>query len=76
MEKTATSVEPLVLKGVSKLFECFNDFYSSILAAFDEKDVMSPVSGRPGSFVLSFKADKMQQIEPLLKKLNELILSR
>ncbi|MFL7193033.1 DUF6575 domain-containing protein [Escherichia coli] len=76
VEKTATSVEPLVLKGVSKLFECFNDFYSSILAAFDEKDVMSPVSGRPGSFVLSFKADKMQQIEPLLKKLNELILSR
>ncbi|WP_416411570.1 DUF6575 domain-containing protein [Pantoea sp. App145] len=76
VEKTASSTEPLVLKGVSKLFECFNDFYSSIMKSFDEKDIMRPVSGRPGSFVLSFQADKMHQVEPLLKDLNELILSR
>lgn len=76
VEKTATSTEPLVLKGVSKLFECFNDFYSSIMKSFDEKDIMRPVSGRPGSFVLSFQADKMHQVEPLLQNLNELILSR
>lgn len=37
---------------------------------------MRPVSGRPGSFVLSFQAEKMQQIEPLLKELNDLILAR
>lgn len=76
VEKTAASIEPLVLKGVSKLFECFNDLYSSILNSLDEKDVMRPVSGRPGSFVLSFQAEKMQQIEPLLKELNDLILAR
>lgn len=76
VEKTASSTEPLVLKGVSKLFECFNDFYSSIMKSFDEKDIVRPVSGRPGSFVLSFQADKMYQVEPLLKDLNELILSR
>lgn len=76
VEKTSASTEPLVLKGVSKLFECFNDLYSSILNSFDEKDVMRPVSGRPGSFVLSFQAEKMQQIEPLLKELNALILAR
>lgn len=76
VEKTVTSTEPLVLKGVSKLFECFNDLYSSILMSFDEKDLMRPVSGRPGSFVLSFQAEKMQQIEPLLKELNDLVLAR
>lgn len=76
VEKTASSTNPLVLKGVSKLFECFNDLYSSILAVFDEKDLMRPVSGRPGSFVLSFQAEKMQLIEPLLKDLNALILAR
>lgn len=76
VEKTASSKEPLVLKGVSKLFECFNDLYSSIMSSLDEKDIMRPVSGRPGSFVLSFQADKMHQVEPLLKNLNELILSR
>lgn len=76
VEKTASSTQPLVLKGVSKLFECFNDFYSSIMESLDIKDIMRPVSGRPGSFVLSFQADKMSQVEPLLKDLNELILSR
>ncbi|MEH4660496.1 DUF6575 domain-containing protein [Phytobacter diazotrophicus] len=74
VEKTTTSIEPLVLKGVSKLFECFNDFYSSILNSIDEKDTMRPVSGRPGSFVLAFQAEKMLQIEPLLRDLNNLIV--
>lgn len=76
VEKSISATEPLVLKGVSKLFECFNDFYSSILKAFDEKDVMRPVSGRPGSFVLSFQAEKMPQVEPVLKELNDLIMIR
>ncbi|UNK55597.1 DUF6575 domain-containing protein [Rahnella aceris] len=76
VEKTATSTEPLILKGVSKLFECFNDLYSSILNSLDEKDLMRPVSGRPGSFVLSFQAEKMQQIEPLLRNLNDIIWAR
>lgn len=76
VEKTAASTEPLILKGVSKLFERFNDLYSSILKSLDEKDLMKPVSGRPGSFVLSFQAEKMQQIEPLLKSLNSIILVR
>lgn len=76
VEKTASSTEPLILKGVSKLFECFNDLYSSILKSLDEKDLMRPVSGRPGSFVLSFQAEKMQQIEPLLRSLNDVIWAR
>lgn len=76
VEKTASATEPLVLKGVSRVFECFNDFYSSILRAVDEKDLMRPISGRPGSFVLSFQAEKMQQIEPLLQELNALLLAR
>ncbi|MEH8795135.1 hypothetical protein RAG23_21005 [Klebsiella quasipneumoniae subsp. similipneumoniae] len=73
MEKTKSSKDPLVLNGVSKLFECFNDLYSSIINSFDEKDLMRPVSGRPGSFVLSFQAEKMQKVEPLLKELSDLI---
>lgn len=76
VEKTVSSTEPLVLKGVSKLFECFNDLYSSMMKTLDEKDVMRPVSARPGSFILSFQADKMQQIEPLFKELNAIILAR
>lgn len=76
VEKTATSTEPLVLKGVSKIFESFNDLYSSIMNSLDVKDIIRPVSARPGSFVLSFQADKMMEIEPLLKELNALILSR
>ncbi|PWD68933.1 DUF6575 domain-containing protein [Pectobacterium versatile] len=72
VEKTKSSTDPLVLNGVSKLFECFNNLYSSIISSFDEKDLMRPVSGRPGSFVLSFQAEKMQKVEPLLKELNDL----
>jgi hypothetical protein len=73
VEKTKSSTDPLVLNGVSKLFECFNDLYSSIINSFDEKDLVRPVSGRPGSFVLSFQAEKMQKVEPLLKELSDLI---
>ncbi|AUW09012.1 DUF6575 domain-containing protein [Klebsiella michiganensis] len=73
VEKTKSSTDPLVLSGVSKLFECFNNLYSSIIKSFDEKDLMRPVAGRPGSFVLSFQAEKMQTVEPLLKELNDLI---
>ena len=76
IEKTLSATEPLILKGVSKVFESFNNFYSSILKVFDEKDVMRPVSARPGSFVLSFQAEKMSQVEPILKELDALIMIR
>lgn len=76
VEKTSTATQPLVVSGVSKIFECFNNLYNSILSSIDEKDVMSPVSGRPGSFVLSFQAEKLESIEPLLIELNSLILHR
>ncbi|CDH06821.1 conserved hypothetical protein [Xenorhabdus bovienii str. oregonense] len=74
IEKSSNSTQPLVLSGVSKVFDIFNEFYNSILKSLDEKDVMMPVSGRPGSFALSFQADKMEGIEPLLKELNTVIL--
>ncbi|MDR0219365.1 MAG: hypothetical protein LBI71_10920 [Enterobacteriaceae bacterium] len=74
IEKSSSSIQPLVLSGVSKVFDFFNQFYSSILKSTDEKDVMMPVSGRPGSFALSFQAEKMEGIEPLLKELNTVIL--
>ncbi|AWX76218.1 MULTISPECIES: DUF6575 domain-containing protein [Klebsiella pneumoniae complex] len=73
VEKTKSSTDPLVLNGVSKLFECFNNLYLSIMNSFDEKDLVRPVSGRPGSFVLSFQAEKMHKVEPLLKELNDVI---
>lgn len=76
IEKSSKGTLPLVLGGVSRVFEHFNDLYNSILTAIDEKDVMKPVSGRPGSFALSFQAEKMESIEPLLKELNDVILNR
>lgn len=74
IEKITKSSSPLAVSGVSKIFEKFNDFYNSILMSVDQKDVMTPVSGRPGSFVLSFQAEKLELFEPLLKKLNDLVL--
>ncbi|HHQ6570311.1 TPA: DUF6575 domain-containing protein [Serratia fonticola] len=76
IEKSSKGTLPLVLGGVSKVFEHFNELYNSILDFANEKDVMKPVSGRPGSFALSFQADKMESIEPLLKGLNDVVLNR
>ncbi|HHQ4313681.1 TPA: DUF6575 domain-containing protein, partial [Serratia fonticola] len=66
IEKSTKGRGPLVLNGVSKVFEKFNDLYNSILKAVDQKDVMTPISGRPGSFALSFQAEKLESFEPLL----------
>ncbi|MGJ3436308.1 DUF6575 domain-containing protein [Serratia sp. Je.1.23.a] len=75
IERSAKSnKEPLVLNGVSKVFEKFNDLYNSILEAAGKVDVMTPISGRPGSFALSFQAEKLEHFEPLFKGLNDLIL--
>ncbi|HDL8099887.1 TPA: hypothetical protein PXQ30_003914 [Yersinia enterocolitica] len=76
VEKSSKGCDPLVLSGVSKIFEKFNDLYNSILKAVDEKDLMRPVSGRPGSFALSFQADKLETFEPLLEGLHKQILNR
>ncbi|CAI1971458.1 DUF6575 domain-containing protein [Serratia marcescens] len=75
IERSAKNSQvPLMLNGVSKVFEKFNDLYNSILEAVGEKDAMTPISGRPGSFALSFQAEKLEHFEPLLKGLNDLIL--
>lgn len=73
IEKSSSAIKPLELNGVSKLFESFNELYDSILGVFDKKDVMIPVDARPGSFVLSFKADEMLSVEKLLSELGRLI---
>lgn len=73
IEKSKSATKPLQLNGVSILFESFNELYNSILGFFDKKDVMIPVDARPGSFVLSFKADEMLSVEKLLSELGQLI---
>lgn len=76
IEKSSSGTAPLVLSGVSKVFEKFNDLYNSILKAVDQKDSMTPISGRPGSFALSFQAEKLESFEPLLNGLSSLILKK
>ncbi|MGC1095758.1 DUF6575 domain-containing protein [Pantoea agglomerans] len=73
IEKSSKGSRPLVLSGVSRVFECFNELYNSILNYSNTSDLMTPVSGRPGSFALSFQAEKMEQFEPLFISLNEVI---
>lgn len=74
IEKSTKSHTDLELNGISKVFERFDDFYSSILNAAGEKDKMKPVSARPGSFILAFQAEKMHNFEYLLRNLFEQIL--
>lgn len=76
IEKSSSAIKPLELNGVSRLFERFNELYNSLLDIFDIKDSMVPVAARPGSFVLSFKAQEMNSIEELLLKLNQLIIGK
>ncbi|ELY3855408.1 DUF6575 domain-containing protein [Providencia rettgeri] len=66
----------LDLNHVSSIFDSFDVFYQHMIKAHDFKDKIRPVAARPGSFILSFQAEKLADFEPILNRLYNLILNR
>ncbi|ATN00839.1 MULTISPECIES: DUF6575 domain-containing protein [Proteus] len=66
----------LGLNHVSSIFDAFDVFYQHMMKAHDIKDKIRPVAARPGSFILSFQAEKLADFEPILNRFYNLILNR
>lgn len=73
IQKTSKKSKSLVLEQVSRIYESFGNLYNSIADAFDIESEIQPISGRYGSFILSFNAHQISDIEPTLIGLLELI---
>lgn len=77
LEKSSKkSAGNLVLSHVSNVCDCFSDLYDSLLEFSGLKDKLRPVDARPGSFILSFQAEKLTAYEEVLRELSGLIERR
>ncbi|HDK9818897.1 TPA: hypothetical protein PVT08_005243, partial [Klebsiella pneumoniae] len=77
LEKSSKKSEGnLVLGNVSSVCDRFSELYNSLLDLDGLKDKLRPVDARPGSFIISFQAEKLSLFEELLKSLSALIEAR
>jgi hypothetical protein len=77
LEKSSkNSSSNLVLSHVSNVCDRFSDLYESLLESAGIKDKLRPIDARPGSFILSFQAEKLNTYEDILKALSKLIERR
>lgn len=77
LEKSSKkSSNNLVLSHVSNVCDRFSDLYKSLLEFGGVKDKLRPIDARPGSFILSFQAEKLNTYEDILKALSNLIERR
>lgn len=77
LEKSSKkSAENLVLSHVSNVCESFSALYDRLLEFSGLKDKLRPVDARPGSFILSFQAEKLTMYEEVLRELSVLIERR
>ncbi|HCI5691548.1 TPA: hypothetical protein NPO35_004852 [Klebsiella variicola subsp. variicola] len=77
LEKSSKKSEGnLVLGNVSSVCDRFSELYNSLLDLGGLKDKLRPVDARPGSFIISFQAEKLSLFEELLKSLSSLIEAR
>lgn len=68
LEKSSKKSEGnLVLGNVSSVCDRFSELYNSLLDLDGLKDKLRPVDARPGSFIISFQAEKLSLFEELLK---------
>lgn len=74
LEKSSKkSAKNLVLSHVSNVCDRFSDLYDRLLESSKCKDKLRPVDARPGSFIISFKADELHLFETDLKELSRLV---
>ncbi|HDU8042129.1 TPA: hypothetical protein RGJ92_003329 [Cronobacter sakazakii] len=77
LEKSSkSSSHNLVLSHVSNVCDRFSELYEGLLEYTKEKDKLRPVDARPGSFILSFQAEKLSAYEDILKTLSSLMEKR
>lgn len=77
LEKSSKrSAGDLVLSHVSTVCDSFSLLYDRLLAFSKLKDKLRPVDARPGSFILSFQAEKLTVYEDILRQLSGLIERR
>lgn len=77
LEKSSKkSAGNLVLSHVSNVCDSFSALYDSLLEFSGLKDKLRPVDARPGSFILSFQAEKLNAYEEILRDLSALIERR
>lgn len=77
LEKSSKkSAQNLVLSHVSNVCDRFSELYDRMLETAKIKDKLRPVDARPGSFILSFKAEELHLFEDMFKELSRLIESR
>ncbi|QNR12241.1 hypothetical protein MUY32_16135 [Enterobacter roggenkampii] len=77
LEKSSKkSAGNLVLSHVSNVCDSFSALYDSLLEYSGLKDKLRPVDARPGSFILSFQAEKLNTYEEILRDLSALIERR
>lgn len=69
VQKNSPKAKKLVLNQVSRILETFSELFSSVADSFDIKSDMQPVGARPGSFILSFNAENIEDIESHLSEL-------
>ncbi|EJD5900240.1 DUF6575 domain-containing protein [Escherichia coli] len=74
LEKSSKkSAKNLVLSHVSNVCDRFSDLYDRMLEMAKCKDKLRPVDARPGSFIISFKAEELHSFEDIFKELSRLI---
>lgn len=77
LEKSSKkSAGNLVLSHVSNVCDSFSALYDGLLEFSGLKDKLRPVDARPGSFILSFQAEKLNVYEEILHDLSTLIERR
>ncbi|EPT5086544.1 DUF6575 domain-containing protein [Salmonella enterica subsp. enterica] len=77
LEKSSKkNAENLVLSHVSNVCDSFSALYDRLLEFSGLKDKLRPVDARPGSFILSFQAEKLTVYEDVLCELSKLIENR
>jgi hypothetical protein len=73
VQKNSPKSKPLVLGQVSRILDALSALYDTISDSFDIQSRMQPVGARPGSFILSFNAENIEQVEVHLSELFRLM---
>ncbi|EPP7506257.1 hypothetical protein GWZ66_15080 [Vibrio cholerae] len=73
VQKNSKKAKALVLEQVSRIFDTFGSLYNSIADTIDISSEIQPVGARPGSFILSFNANNIESVEPILLRLFDVI---
>ena len=73
VQKNSPKSKALVLGQVSRILDALSALYDTISDSFDIQSRMQPVGARPGSFILSFNAENIEQVEVHLSELFRLM---